>query len=140
MLCFDVLVNGARICRAGVGTSGVLSAIVSWVGKSARSPRKGGRTEPGETRLHVGGLYNPKPSVNVHPSWAEQTLKVGDEVAIKVVEADNPDPAIEEAVRPKELIEREQRRYFLKMRKKFEREQKPRAKRPVRSRVVKRRK
>ena len=85
MLCFDVAVNGAKVCRAGVGNDGVLTAIVTWVGgPSARAeePRSFSKTD-----LHVGGLVG-----NVHVAWDEHhSLRFGDKVDIIVVESDTPD-------------------------------------------------
>ena len=67
MIVFEVIINGKRVCRAGVGSAGVLSAIVNWVGGSPGAPRKGGRTRSGEAWVHVGGLYGTKARTNVHP-------------------------------------------------------------------------
>jgi hypothetical protein len=36
MKAFEVFINGHRLCLAGVGDNGVLSAIVNWVGGPAR--------------------------------------------------------------------------------------------------------
>jgi hypothetical protein len=38
MLCFEVLLNGKELCLAGVGESGALSTIVSWVGVHRNHP------------------------------------------------------------------------------------------------------
>jgi len=31
MICFEVKINGNKVCVAGVGESGVLSSIINWV-------------------------------------------------------------------------------------------------------------
>jgi hypothetical protein len=49
MRAFKVEVNGKRICVAGVGTNGVLSAITYFVGSPARR---------GDLSLDVGGLFS----------------------------------------------------------------------------------
>ena len=48
MLCFDVYINGRRLCRAGLAAGG-LSIIIHWSNWRSRSKR-------GSTDLDVGGL------------------------------------------------------------------------------------
>ena len=83
MICFEVWVNGEKICLAGVGETGVLSSIVSWGGKQGWPPEK--------PNLRVGGLVNKE-----HVRWTEKEhiLEVGDEVTLKVVEADTAEEPI----------------------------------------------
>lgn len=122
MLCFEVLLNRKRVCLAGVGESGVLSTIVSWVGGSPQSPRKGGSTRAGEAHLHVGGLHNPEPHLNVHPRWVDERLKSGDEVTVRLVRASRPDVARHNLVQTHDEIRELQRRYYLEMKEEFENE------------------
>jgi len=79
MICFEVWVNGEKICLAGVGESGVLNAIID----GARKQRK--------SNLHIGGLVNDE---YVHWTKKEHILEVGDEVTIKIVEADTANEPI----------------------------------------------
>ena len=80
MRAFDVSLNGEKLCLAGVGERGVLSAIVSWVA--------GDRGE--DLFLHVGGLANEE-----HIDWVRQRhLRVGDEIRVKVVESRSNDRAV----------------------------------------------
>jgi hypothetical protein len=120
MICFDVFVNGKRLCRAGVGAAGVLTAIVDWVGSAPQSPRLRGRTVEGGLLLHVGGLYSPDDNTDIHPRWATQQLMPGDEVVVKIVKAERADEPVEKQVNTREFIEQEQRKYYLAMKKKFE--------------------
>lgn len=78
LICFEVWVNGEKICLAGVGDSGVLNSIIHVA-------------EPRKPDLHVGGLVNDE-----HVRWTERMhfLEVGDEVTIKIVEADTADEPI----------------------------------------------
>jgi hypothetical protein len=79
MRAFKVELNGKRLCVAGVGAKGVLTAIASYVGNAAR----------GSTLdLHVGGLYT---KTREHATWANIGLKVGDRVMLRVVETDSVD-------------------------------------------------
>lgn len=79
MRSFNVSLNGKKLCLAGVGERGVLSAIISWVA--------GDRGE--DLFIEVGGLANDE-----HIDWVKQKcLQVGDEIRVKIVEsgpADEP--------------------------------------------------
>lgn len=77
MIAFEVSVNGKRHCVAGIGDNCVLNAIVGWGGK------------PPENRLDVGGLNS---DTRHHLRWKTVMLSVGDEVTVRVVDVENPDP------------------------------------------------
>lgn len=87
MICFEVWVNGEKICLAGVGKSGILNSIIDLAAKHQH------------LSLHVGGLVNDE-----HVRWTEKAhhLKVGDEVTVKIVEADAADEPIRKHPRKKE--------------------------------------
>ena len=79
MSAFEIYLNGEKICTAGVGNDGVLSAIVNCITGRSRA----------DLHLQVGGLINPGKE---HVSWIEQKqLTLGDEIRVKVVEADSVD-------------------------------------------------
>lgn len=120
MLCFDVVVNGKRLCRAGVKRAGVLSAIVSWVGGSPNAASKGGRTRRGETKLEVGGLYHVGRTRDVFPHWVSRRLMPGDEVTVCLVEAKAFDRAQREKVETPQSVEEQERAYYERMRRKHE--------------------
>jgi hypothetical protein len=86
MRAFKVSLNGKKLCVAGIGDEGVLSATVNWVA-GERGKSKG----DGDLFLHVGGLVIP---AEVHVAWvAQRPLQVGDEIRLRVVEtpvADEP--------------------------------------------------
>lgn len=117
MTVFDVYVNGCKLCRAGVGEDGVLDAIVSWAkltGPAARSARRLKRPSE-ETRLHVGGLAK-----DTHRRWPGRDLKAGDRVTIAVVDSEAFDPPIREEPRDPKLVKRQEKRYYLHLKRKFE--------------------
>ena len=89
MHAFEVYSNGTKLCLAGIGDDGVLSAILTCVA------RKGS----GNLRFDVGGLLSP---VSEHVTWIkEQDLRVGDVITIKIVEADSTDmPTSRERTNP----------------------------------------
>jgi hypothetical protein len=58
MTVLDVYLNDRKVCRAGVGATGVLDAMISWVklsGAPADTARRLGQPVE-EARLSVGGL------------------------------------------------------------------------------------
>ncbi len=80
MRAFKVSLNGKKLCLAGVGGHGVLSAIISWVA--------GDRGE--DLFIEVGGLANEE-----HIDWVKQKpLRVGDEICIKIVELGSADEPV----------------------------------------------
>lgn len=80
MLSFNVSFNGKKLCVAGIGKHGVLSAHVTW----AASDR-------GEDLfLQVGGLANEERS-----DWIYQKpLQVGDEIRVEICDAESVDDPI----------------------------------------------
>jgi len=97
MRAFKVLLNGKKLCLAGVGERGVLTAIVDWVSQ-----------DRGEhLSLHVGALAN-----ETHLEWTRpQRLRVGDEIRVKIVETASVDKPIK--IKPIDLAEtlRAKKRY-----------------------------
>lgn len=83
MKSFGVPVNGRRICTAGIGPNGVLSAILSWAAGGSR------QTVQGRLTLHVAGLDS---RADEHADWAVPEVAVGDEITIRISEAENVDP------------------------------------------------
>ena len=83
MIVFDVFLNDQKLCRAGLGDSGVLSAIVTWATRKVST----GRDE--SLFLDMGGLITPR---GEHVSWINQKgLTLGDKIRVHIVEADSVD-------------------------------------------------
>ena len=80
MKALEVFVNGHRVCLAGVGKDGVLSAIVDWTGGVDGEEYVG---------LDVGGIES---SSGEHVRWEVPPIGVGAEVLVRVVEAAQVDP------------------------------------------------
>jgi len=87
MICYEVLHNGERLCVAGV-PSGVLVAGLTWGSHGE------GADSPWSLDLRVGGLTE-----NTHVDWVLQPLRVGDEVAFRIVEAEKSDPPVDLSLR-----------------------------------------
>jgi hypothetical protein len=129
MIVFEVIINGKRACRAGVGRAGVLTTIVNWVGRSPRAPRKGGRTRSGEAWVNVGGMHVTKGRANVHPRWLNRVVRPGDEILVRVVESRSSDRPKWKTVNTEADIRKQQRAYYFRMKEKFEPKRGPRARR-----------
>lgn len=84
MIAFEIHLNHQKLCRAGIGDSGVLSAIVTWAAAAMSTGTKD------ETLfLNIGGLITPE---GKHVSWANQKpLAAGDKILLNIVETDSVD-------------------------------------------------
>jgi predicted RNA-binding protein with RPS1 domain len=93
MRAYEVSLNGKRLCVAGIGKDGYISAYVTY------------RSEPNDTWIDVIGLIASK---KIYVRWLRKNLRIGDEVQIKIVDrrsvdrfrktigrVDKPDKAIE---------------------------------------------
>jgi hypothetical protein len=89
MKAFEVYLNGRHLLTAGIGEDGVLTTIVNWVGGTP--PRPVSRFD-----FSVGGLDS---TTGEHVRWSVPSVGVGDEVTVKVVDADQVSP-VESRRRP----------------------------------------
>jgi hypothetical protein len=89
VICFEIHINGEPICTAGVGSRGVLSAIVNWVRRRAASCPQGVPKErwcAEELTLDVLGLTKHKNKDHIERlKWLSRPLAVGDEIRIVIV-------------------------------------------------------
>ncbi len=79
MKAFVVSVNGRKICTAGIGPNGVLSAILHWVGGGPKRPSEGA------FGFRVGGLDS---RANEHFDWDTPAVNVGDVICVHIVETE----------------------------------------------------
>ena len=106
MTAFEVHLNNKKVCVAGIGDDGVLSVIINYVCGDGRD----------EAGFSVGGLT----SQNEHVLWRERRkLRVGDEVRLKVVEAESVDRPRDRYRRNPAQELREKKRYVREAAKKF---------------------
>lgn len=87
MICFEVHINGMRVCTAGVGEFGVLTSTLGWARiHPARRPQCGAKDdESADLFLTVGGLTSSGKDSGEHLWWLEhQRLQVGDEIMIRI--------------------------------------------------------
>jgi hypothetical protein len=104
MIGFEVTLNGRRLCIAGANDASVLTAILSFVSKR------------NELELEIGGLAD-----EAHLKWPSPgPLGPGDEVTVRIIETDRPDPpAISHRDDPAS-IEKSERRYYERLKQKYE--------------------
>jgi hypothetical protein len=86
MIAFEVHLNGEKLCTAGLGDVGVISAILSWRGNQPYKDRTMAATAAIE--FSVRGLTSP---AGEHVRWADPKVQVGDEIRIRVINSDRPD-------------------------------------------------
>ena len=111
MITFEVFINGKKVTTAGVADYGVLSAILSWVKR---------RQEKGEElSLNIGGLVSNDLQTE-HLNWLQQDLKVGDEIVIKIVDAEKADPVASRTLKSAEADAEGERRYYEHLKQKYE--------------------
>ena len=141
MIVLKVFLNGKRFARAGTDDMGVLSTHVTGVGKlGPRSKGTEGAPRTYDLDLHVGGLTARVGKADDHLRWGpRKTLKVGDEVKVRIVEGTSADrPSLQYPEKGKVNNPSDRQRYefaktlYFKLRPKFERRKS--TKRPTRTR------
>lgn len=100
MICYEVELNGRRLCVAGASGYGVLGVNLTWVKRSPARRRNGApRAAFGveEHKLQVGGLFGEE-----FVDWVSgRRIRAGDVVRIRVVRrATGDQPATRKPVDP----------------------------------------
>jgi hypothetical protein len=103
MRAFDVYLNQKKLCRAGVGDDGVLSAIVNWVTGRDR----------GDLFPEVGGLISPQKQ---HVHWVRQKpLRVGDRIQVRIIETTLVDKPVKQPRTDPAVLLRAKKQYLRMM-------------------------
>ena len=125
MIAFDVFLNRKKLARAGIGSNGVLTAMTTWIRRARRS---GGNQRLARwdqaLSFSLGGYRSTKGDVGEHLNWEDRRLKVGDLLTIKVITAERVDQPRRRVSEDPKLIERSQRRYYQRLKRKFEKQEK----------------
>ena len=119
MVAFEVSVNGKRVCTAGMGDYGVLTSILTWVGRRPAESLNGAGTEE-ELTLEVSALESRSPNPGEHLKWLSETLRVGDSVSIRIAEVDTADPPVERGRQDVDAVERARRAYYERLKREYE--------------------
>jgi hypothetical protein len=124
MIAFDVFLNRKKLARAGIGSDGVLTAITTWVGR--RGPKTKGKRPQWDRDLSfsLGGYRSTNRDVSEHFKWEDRKLKAGDILTIKVINAVRVDEPRRRVAEDPKLVERSQRRYYQRLKRKFEKTKK----------------
>lgn len=120
MIALEVFLNRKRLARAGVGTDGVLTAMTTWV----RRPGTGGRLGRGKLSFSLNG-FRRAGGVGEHFTWVNRKLEPGDVLTIKVIRAAKVDEPRQRAAEDPALVERQQKRYYRRLKEKFEKARTP---------------
>ena len=114
MICYEVHLNGRRLCVAGQPGYGVLGANLPWVKRAPRRRRPGEPTasyDREEHSLTVGGLFR-----DVHVRWVrERQLRVGDVVRFRVRRRQTADEPTERTLAEPRGRLREKKAYLARM-------------------------
>lgn len=109
MIAFEIFLNGERLCVAGIGDLGVLSAILTWT----RVHREGKESEPPVEvlSLQVTGLDN----ADQYPCWLHRAMTRGDELRVKIVETSCVDQPVHEGRIERSAPDEEAKQYVRAM-------------------------
>lgn len=92
MICLDVHLNGAKLCRAGVGKYGLVHVNAAWSYlPPAWRPNGQGRRVPGFPLGVSGVRYAPRPPDHENLHWHTGALSLGDDLRVQCIEAPTAD-------------------------------------------------
>jgi len=89
MKCFEVTINGEKLCTAGV-EDGVLTSILAYVKRAATTgdEHEGHTGEKVESLdIRVGGLENISYDATANIDWLIRDLSIGDEIRIRIIDS-----------------------------------------------------
>jgi hypothetical protein len=89
MIAYEVRLNGEKVATAGVKHGGVLSVIANWISLQDGVAR--GASRDWEAGVSVGGLRGGRRGLDEYLTWFRKSLRVGDEVTLRLVETDRVD-------------------------------------------------
>jgi hypothetical protein len=107
MLCFEVAVNDEGPVIAGANNISVLSFTGTYVASNQ------------DIELRVGGLISASQNDNEHIDWLHRSLKVGDKIVLRVVEASQASAAIARERTDPGFVEKQKREYFEQLKKEY---------------------
>ena len=99
MLCFEVWRNGEKLTTAGVSETGVLSFMLTWVGKEPNASSIAASSTGAVPGIHcsVGGIEG-----ITHVDWYEtEELTIGDELRVRLISSDFSDPPVRSETPPR---------------------------------------
>lgn len=117
MICFDLYLNGEKLCRAGKDDLSVLSGFVVF-----REPKpQDEETQFPPIYTSLSGLRRSDSNESAHPHWIEELeLSVGDELTFRIVDSDTADEPVSESITDSDWEEEQQRKYYEMLKAKYE--------------------
>jgi hypothetical protein len=118
MLCFEVTINGKKMCTAGIEDYGVITAIFSQVKTPPQANTE--KIEDGridEPYFTVGGMVE-----DAQLEWLGGILEIGDEVTIRIIEANETDKPINQYREDPEELKKRKREFYEQCKLEFENE------------------
>src|SRR5262249_39004441 len=91
MIAFEVHLNGEKLCTAGIGDLGVLTAMLDWT----RVRKIVTKDTPESLTLWVTGMNS---STAEFPRWLNRPVSVGDEIRIRIVNTESIDEPVHKGV------------------------------------------
>lgn len=125
MICFEILINDKKVCTAGVQSKfGVLSSNLTWVRKDLnRFSDEARKTVPEEElNFDVSGNSDLGNNRSEALEWIRQSLSPGDEIKIRIKELNQADEPSSRRYDDPDLVEKVQRRYYEKLKEKYEKD------------------
>ncbi len=90
MIAFEIIVNGKRLCCAGIVDRGILTALLNWVRRRPEAVPSTARPVE-ELKFGVAGLRSGIGGPGEHLTWYDDSVKIGDEIRIRIVEVPEAD-------------------------------------------------
>ena len=99
MLCFEIWRNDQKLVTAGLSDTGVLSFMLTWVGKEPNASSIAVSTVGNIPDLHDSSF---DPLGDKRVDWLNmENLKLGDEFRVRLISSDNPDPPAQTSYYPR---------------------------------------
>ena len=125
MICFEIFINGEKICTAGIDSEfGVLTSILTWVKRDLNQFSLKDRHKMLEEELdfNVGGHISYGKNDYENLDWIKKSLSPGDEIKIKIIESPQADEPSSRARSDPAFVEKQKRKYFERLKKEYEKE------------------
>ena len=124
MICFEVLLNGEKLCLAGSGEDGGLQAILQHAGRAPQEPGHEGHDHPRPgPQLTVVGMHRPNPTSVAQSLWIDRFLQEGDVVSFRIVNAPRADPPEHFDVKSDAELREMQREHYRQAKARYELDQ-----------------
>ena len=121
MICFEITINGEKICTAGIEQEyGVISSILTWVKRKKAPAETCSEVSEEELFLDVGGLITHGNNNHENLKWLKREIEAGDEITIRVIESDSCTQSSSRTKQDPDFLEKEKRKYYKKLKKEYE--------------------